>query len=176
MLAMGNAAQRFERDLDTFTTGAVAVLIRPTPEQTHSQTKAEVERALTSVDRTRYKFDVNIDDTGHAWAVMQAERLPELASGAAQLGEAFGAMGMGDRIIAAVFPLRWRDPAQDRDRRLYWVYQPRLAGFTPFVPDPDQGAEARDHNLEVRMESAVRRDLPTFHQTSEWYPIWGMPV
>ena len=176
MLAMGSVAERFERDLDTFTAGEVAVLIRPTTDQTPGQTKAEVERALSSVDRTRFKFDVSMDDTGHAWAVMKAERLSELATGAAQLGESFGALGMGDRIVAAVFPFRWHDSIQDRDRRLYWVYQPRLAGFTPFVPDPEQGTEARDHALEVRMESAVRRDLPTFKETSEWYPIWGMPI
>jgi hypothetical protein len=176
MLAMGNATQRFERDLDTFTTGEVAVLVRPTAEQTHSQTKAELERALTGVDRTRFKFEVSMDDTGHAWAVMKAEHLNELAAGAAQLGEAFGALGLGERVIAAVFPFRWRDTIANKDRRLYWVYQPRIAGFTPFVPDPDQGTEARDHNLEVRMESAVRRDLPTFPETTEWYPIWGMPV
>ena len=176
MLAMGTATPRFERDLDTFATGEVGVLVRPTPDQTHSQTKAEMERALTGIDRTRYKFEVTIDDTGHAWAVMRAEHLTELASGAAQLGEAFGRLGMGDRIIAAVFPFRWRDTVANRDRRLYWIYQPRLASFTPFVPDPEQGAEARDHTLEQRMESAVRRDLPTFQQTTEWYPIWGMPV
>lgn len=176
MLAMGNAEQRFERDLDTFTSGEVGVLIRPTSDQTPSQTRAEVERALTSIDRTRFKFDVTIDDTGHAWAAMKAEHLPELASGAAQLGEAFGSMGMGDRIVAAVFPFRWRDTVQERDRKLYWVYQPRLAAFTPFVPDADQVEESRDHSLEVRMESAVRRDLPTFQETSEWYPIWDMPL
>ena len=176
MTAMGLATTRLERDFDTFTMGTVAVLVRPGTDQTHTQTKAEVERALTGVDRTKYHFEVTIDDTGHAWAVMKGEVLSELAAAMVQAGQVFTTAGLNDRVVAVVYPFRWRDTVQGRDRRLYWIFQPRLSGFTPFVPDGEPGSEQRDHNLEVRMEGAIRRDLPTHQDVSEWYPIWGMPV
>jgi hypothetical protein len=84
--------------------------------------------------------------------------------------------GLGARVMAAVWPFRWRDTTANEDRRIYWIYQPRLKGYTPFVPLGDPESRERDHPLEIRMEEAIRRDLPTHRQVSDWYPIWGMPV
>ena len=176
MAAMGGNSERFVQQLDTTTTGEVAVLVRPSPDQSHTQTKAELERALTGMDRTKHHFDVTVDEVGHGWVILKNEHLPELAQGAAQMGDVFAAAGLGERVVAAVFPFRWHDATKQRDQRIYWLYQPRIRAFTPFVPEGDPSNERRDHDLEVRMEAAIRRELPTERQTAEWFPIWGMPV
>ncbi len=173
---MGRNSERFEQQLDTVTTGEVAVLVRPTEDQSHTQTKAELERALTGMDRARYHFDVTVDEMGHGWVILKGEHLPELSQGVASMGDIFAEAGLGERVVAAVFPFRWHDSTAQQDRRIYWLYQPRIRGFTPFVPDGDLSHERRHHDLEVRMEAAIRRDLPTERKTSEWFPIWGMPV
>jgi hypothetical protein len=175
MDAMGRNAERMEQQLDTFTTGEMGVLVRPTEDQSHTQTKAELERALTGMDRTKHHFDVTVDEMGHGWVILKGERLQDLALGAAQMGDVFAAAGLGDRVVAAVFPFRWHDATNQRDRPIYWLYQPRIRGFTPFVPEGDLSNERRDHDLEVRMEAAIRRELPTERQMAEWFPIWGMP-
>ena len=174
--AMGRASPRLERQLDTLTTGEVGVLVRPSSDQTPSQAKAEVERAITAVDRIRFTFDVMSDDTGHAWVILKDRQLENLAAGTAQVGEALTSSGLGERVVAAVFPFRWRDNQLAQDRKIYWIYQPRLQAYTPFAPVGDSSREERDHPFELRMESAIRRDLPTYRRTEEWYPIWGMPV
>ena len=176
MVAMAAVTTRLEQQLDTTSTGEAGVLLQPTEEQSPTQTKAEMERALTGMDRTRFHFDVTVDETGYAWAIIKGDALPDLATGIAQMGQVLAASGLGDRVMATVFPFTWRDSTQQKDRRIYWIYQPRLKGFTPFVPEGDPSNEQRDHELELRMELAIRRDLPTFRQTSEWYPIWGMPL
>lgn len=176
MGSMGGATERLEKQLDTVTTREAAVLVRPTKEQLPTQTRAEIERALTGMDRTRFRFDVTVDDTGYGWAIVKGAVLGDVAAGISQMGDVFTASGLGDRVMAAVFPFMWRDSVHQRDRKIYWLYQPRVRGFTPFVPDGDPTREKRDHELEIRMETAIRRDLPTFRDTSEWYPIWGMPI
>jgi hypothetical protein len=176
MEAIGRNSERFEQQLDTATTGEVGILVRPTDDQSHTQTKAEMERALTGMDRTRHHFEVTIDETGHGWAILKDDSLVVLAQGAAQMGDVLAQAGLGERVMAAVFPFRWHDSVNQTDRRIYWLYQPRIRSFTPFVPDGDISHERRDHDLEIRMEAAIRRDLPTERQTAEWFPIWGMPI
>jgi hypothetical protein len=176
MTAMGSVADRLEQQLDTVTTGEVAVLVRPEADQSHTQTKAELERALTGMDRTRYHFDVTIDEVGHGWVILRGDRLQDLAQGVGQMGDVFTAAGLDDRVVAAVFPMRWHDATNQLYRPIYWLYQPRIQGFTPFVPDGDPSHERRDHDLEIRMEAAIRRELPTERQTAEWFPLWGMPI
>lgn len=176
MGAMGNSGERLEKQLNTVTTREAAVLIRPTDDQSANQTKAEIERALTGMDRTRFRFDVTVDESGYGWAIVKGAVLSDVAAGISQMGAVLTASGLNDRVMAAVFPFMWRDSVNHRERKIYWLYQPRVRGFTPFVPDGDPSREERDHDLELRMETAIRRDLPTYRDTSEWYPIWGMPL
>ena len=172
--AMARATTRLEDDLDTTTTGSVGVLVRPIGEQSATQAKAEVERATTEVDRTRHQFEITTDNEGHAWVIVRAGNLPALASGAAAVGEALAGAGLADRVMAAVYPFHWTD-GEERRHTIYWIYQPRLKSYTPFVPDDDPEGKGRDHQLELRVEQAIRRTLPTNHDIRQWYPIWGMP-
>jgi hypothetical protein len=173
--AMSRATARFEGELETTTTGEAGVLVRPSGEESAIQMKAELERATATVDRTRYRFDVTTDEEGHGWAIVRGGSLPEIANGTAAIGEALNAAGLAERVMAAVYPFRWTD-AEGRKRTIYWIYQPRLKSYTPFVPDSNAGEKERDHPLEIRMEDAVRRSLPTHRDVGEWYPIWGIPI
>lgn len=168
--AMGRAGQRLEQDFETRTTGRAGVLVRPSPDQDGRQAKAEVERALGGLRSSEARFDIEIDDTDHPWVVVREDGLLELAAATKVIGTALAAGGLSDRVVAAVYPFRWRE------QQVYWLYQPRLRAYTPFAPlGSDEGSE-RDHPLELRMEAALRKALPTSRQISEWYPIWGMPL
>ena len=175
MASMSQAAPKFEQQFDTTTTGEAGVLVRPVEDQTMAQTKAEIERALSGMDRTQFRTEVTVDEQGHGWAIIKSPNLQELAAGIAQMGDVLLAAGLGERVVAAVYPFNWMDANAARNRVIYWVYQPRIRSFTPFAPDGAPSNRERSTDLEVRMEGAVRRLLPTARQTTEWYPIWGMP-
>jgi len=102
MAAMARNSDRLAQQLNTVTTGKVGVLVRPTEDQSHTQTRAELERALTGMDRTRHHFNVTVDEMGHGWVILKGEDLHELAQGAAQMGDVFATAGLGDRVVAAV--------------------------------------------------------------------------
>lgn len=171
--AMGRAAPVFEQALDTYSTGKAGVLVRPGPDQDAPQAKAELERALAHLTSSEARWDVEMDssENAHPWVVVRDSALPALASAVRAVGESLVAVGIGPRVLAAVYPFTWNE------RRIYWIYQPRIKAFTPFVPAPeDDEPEKRDHPLELRMEQASRRDIPTSRAIKEWYPIWGMPL
>ena len=168
--AMGRAAERLEREFETVTTGEVGVLVRPNADQDPDAAKAEVGAALSALSSSDARFDVVSDGDGHPWVVVRGEGLPELAAATEVIGTALEAGGLGDRVIAAIYPFKWKE------RRVYWMYQPRVRAYTPFAPLGGDEDSERDHPLELRMEAALRKTLPTARQISEWYPIWGMPV
>ncbi len=168
--AMGRAAQRLEQEFQTVTTGRVGVLVRPNAGQDPEAAKADVDAALSSLSSSEARFDVVMDGAEHPWVVIRGDGLPELAAATEVIGTALEAGGLGDRVIAAIYPFRWKE------RRVYWMYQPRVRAYTPFAPLGEAEDSERDHPLELRMEAALRKMLPTARQISEWYPIWGMPI
>jgi len=169
---MAEVAVIFEQQLDTYTTHEAGVLVRPSEDQSAAQLKAEIERAMTATDRTKIRYGVETDDysTSHAWLVLRENALADLAGVVAAVGEAFESGGVIGRVVAVVYPFTWSH------RRVYWIYQPRIQAYTPFAPAEGNRDQERDHPLEVRMESAIRRKLPTSRDITNWYPIWGMPV
>ena len=168
--AMGRAAERLEKEFQTVTTGRVGILVRPSADQAPEAAKAEVSDALGSVSSSDARFDIATDDSGHPWVVIRGDGLPELAAATGVIGTALEEGGLGDRVIAAIYPFSWKE------RRGYWMYQPRVRAYTPFAPLGSDEDSERDHPLELRMEAALRKTLPTAKAISEWYPIWGMPI
>ena len=170
--ALARSAQVFEEVLDTYATGSAGVLVRPAEDQDAVQAKAELERALAhlrSMDAPRWSVMLDDSEHPHPWVVVQGDGLTALANSMRVVGETLVAAGIGQRVLAAVYPFTWKE------QRIYWIYQPRIQAFTPFAPAPDGPPETRDHTLELRMEQAARRDIPTSRAIKEWYPIWGLP-
>ena len=170
--AMAQLAQKLQNGLVTFTTGQAGLIIRPPASPPPGcDTAVEVESALRR-DGTLLSvaYRVQADDHNHAWVIAEAEKLDALARSLGSASEALQAQGVGERLLAAVFPFTWMDS------RLYWVCHPKTGRYTPFLPKGDPQDQLRDYPLEVRMEKALRKDLPTERDVTEWYPLWGIPI
>lgn len=168
--AMGRSTTRLQQEFETFTTGQMGILVRPGQDQDGPMAQAELERALGTNEALRsYGYHVQLDSGGFPWVVIRAEGLVALTTAADAAGDALARTGLTSRTIAGVFPFTWKD------QRLYWVYQPRVQGFSPFVPLGKTEEEERDHPLEVRMARAMEKSIPVVKDTAEWYPVWDMP-
>ena len=168
--AMGAITQRLEQEFDTFTTGQAALIVQPdssSPEGIVPQ----IESALSGHDSLMAVHRrVQPDNEGHAWVVVDSERLAGLADAVLRTAEALQERGLGERLLAAVFPFTWQE------RRLYWICHLTSGRYTPFVAMANNDERLRDYPVEVRMEAALQGELPTERDTSRWYPIWGMPI
>lgn len=170
--AMARATEVFEQVLDTYTTGKAGVLVRPSEDQDAIQAKAELERALAhlkSADGPQWDVVLDGSEHPHPWVIVRDPGLSALANSTRIVGETLVSVGIGPRVLAAVYPFTWKE------QNIYWIYQPRIGAFTPFAPAKDGEPETRDHPLELRMEQASRKDIPTSRAIKEWYPIWGLP-
>ncbi len=157
---------------------------------TRSPPKPRPRSSELSPSLAVWRAALDNSESPHPWVIVSAEDLPALAASTRAVGEALARAGLGPRVLAAVYPFRWKsvDPATETEaeRKIYWVYQPRIRAFTPFAPtippgdtdgaSPEGDEPERDHSLELRMEKATRPDLPTSSDVKEWYPVWGMPL
>ena len=168
--AMAIAAPRLQGELETLATGQAALLVRPGEASPAAGTAAEVEAALAaSPPAPTADVRVQADADGHAWVVVGAGKLEELAGALGRAAEALKAKGLEERILAAVFPFTWKET------HLYWICRFKTGRYSPFATVP--GSEhLRDYPLEMRMEAVLRKDLPTERDITQWYPIWGMPI
>ena len=169
--AMAQASPVLQDDLETVTTGQAALLIQPAKESAGGNTAAEVESALArtmwlSVAGVR----VQTDAEQHAWVVGEAGSLGELVSLLQRVSTALQAEGLEQRILAAVFPFAWKQ------RRLYWLCRSRTGRYSPFAAVEESPQPLRDYPLELRMEAALRKYLPTERDLSQWYPLWDIPL
>jgi hypothetical protein len=170
MAAMGETAPLLEQQLETYSVGRMGILVRPSADQNGSLVKAELERAMGTSEAARSQgYHLELDATDHAWIVLEASNLQELMTAAQTAGETLVRTGIGERVIAGVIPFRWKE------RVIFWLYQPRLQGFTPFAPNGKTEEEERDHELEVRMAAAMDKKIPVVKDLGLWYPVWDLP-
>ena len=169
--AMAQAGPMLQNDLETTTTGQAALLVQPATDAASEGTAAEVETALSktmwlAVDRVRVRTDAQ----RHAWVIGEAGKLEELVVLLQRISATMETEGLGQRILAAVFPFAWKQ------RRLYWLCRSKTGRYSPFVVVDDSSQPLRDYPLELRMEAAVRKYLPTERDLSQWYPLWDIPI
>lgn len=169
---MAQLARKLQDELGTSTTGQAGLIVRPSAAPPEGgDTATEVENALHG-DGTLFgvAYRVQADDHDHAWVIAEAETLDALTRSLERASGALQVQGVGERLLAAVFPFTWMDT------RLYWICHPKTGRYTPFVPKGDPQDQLRDYPLEVRMEKALRKDMPTERDVTEWYPLWGLPI
>lgn len=148
--------------------GRAAVLVRKS-DAAADQSADDISGILRAAFGLSFiDYETKMDEQGYVWAMVKGPGFASAVSSVQRIGARLYEKGLGDRILAAVFPFAWSG------KQLYWIYQPKLGKFTPFLPVPQQ-QRLRDHIMEVRAEEAVRKLLPTEPDVRQWYPLWGMP-
>jgi hypothetical protein len=169
--AMALLASKLQNELETITTGQVGLIVRPAKSPPSDGIAAEIEDALSDrVTNVGVRYHIQTDEQYHVWVVIEAEELELLVHSLRRITEALRERGLGDRVLAAVFPFTWMGQS------LYWICPIKTGRYTPFATTGAAEDRLRDYPLELRMETALRKDLPTERDVSLWYPLWGMPI
>ena len=159
-----------ENELDTHHGGQVGLITKPESGQEPASAEQQLRRLLDADPQAHWlRYDIFSDDMGMQWVVVRGPSLESLTRDTQTVGRALEGHGFERRIVGVVFPFTWQK------RRQYWIYQYRIGRFTPFAPTGEPEQHLRDTDLEVRMEKALRKHLPTDKHSSEWHPVWWMP-
>ena len=128
---------------------------------------------------TKTAFEIQDDEHGMRWIVMEDGNFSDLVSSVYTVGNAMGANAAGTNLLAAVFELYFTGAVDDNSfrsgLRTYWIYRYDRKAFYPFVPTGDSTGE-RDKPTEVSLASRARRQGMSIERNmEEWMGLWGIP-
>lgn len=142
--------------------------------------KQELDPVLYSgPGATKTAFEIQDDEQGMRWIVMEDGDFSDLVSSVYTVGNAMGANGAASNLLAAVFELYFTGAVDDNSfrsgLRTYWIYRYDRQSFYPFVPTGDATGE-RDKPTEVSLASRARRQGMVIERNmEEWMGLWGIP-
>jgi hypothetical protein len=128
---------------------------------------------------TKTAFNIQDDDRGMRWVVLEDGNFGDLVSSVYTVGNAIGANGGADNLLAAVFELYFTGTVEDNTYRsglrTYWIYRYDRKAFYPFVPTGDSEGD-RDRPTEARLGQDLRKHgLAIEKSLTEWMGLWGIP-
>jgi len=128
---------------------------------------------------TKTAFEIEDDDRGMRWVVLEDGNFNDLVSSVYTVGNAIGLNGGSDNLLAAVFELYFTGTVEDNTYRsglrTYWIYRYDRKAFYPFVPTGENEGE-RDRPTEARLGHDLRKHgLAIEKSLTEWMGLWGIP-
>jgi hypothetical protein len=128
---------------------------------------------------TKTAFEIEDDDRGMRWIVLEDGNFSDLVSSVYTVGNAIGVNGAEDNLLAAVFELYFTGTVEDNTYRsglrTYWIYRYDRKAFYPFVPTGDNEGD-RDRSTEARLGQDLRKHgLAVEKSLTEWMGLWGIP-
>jgi len=128
---------------------------------------------------TKTSFEVEDDDRGMRWIVLEDGNFSDLVSSVYTVGNAINMNDGADNLLAAVFELYFTGTVEDNTyrsgTRTYWIYRYDRKAFYPFVPTGENEGE-RDRPTEARLGMDLREHGLTIEKSlTEWMGLWGIP-
>ena len=142
--------------------------------------KIELNEVLYVGDgATKTAFDIEDDDRGMRWIVLEDGKFGDLVSTVYTVGNAIGMNDGADNLLAAVFELYFTGTVEDNTYRsglrTYWIYMYDRKAFYPFVPTGESEGD-RDRLTEARLGHYLRKHGLTVEKSlTEWMGLWGIP-
>ncbi len=123
--------------------------------------------AGTAAD-TGTKIKTHDDEYGYRWLVLEDPDFDDLVVAINTVSSQLESAGYGDRVLAAVFAF------EENGRPLYFIYNFKRGAYYPFVPS--RGAQERDTERELRLQSQLGAELPWEADMARWFPLWDIPL
>lgn len=170
LFAMSTAYVTMETAMGLRSAGRAAIVFQPLATADFDGIVRDMEEVVrgtgsdagTTVDRSD-------DEYGYRWMVLSDPDFDDLVVGVNAVSGALEGGGYGERILCAVFAFR-----DERDQRVYWIYNYKRGSFYPFVPAG--GAQQRDTERELRLKAQIGAELPLEAELERWFPLWGIPI
>ncbi|HUZ01166.1 MAG TPA: hypothetical protein VMU89_12515 [Thermomicrobiaceae bacterium] len=168
LFAMATAYVTLESQLGFKPGSQSGITFKPVESAYFDQMSGELNDLLTiSTKETGTQFKTLTDKYAYRWIVFSASQFEDLVATIHVVSEELVANQFGEQLLAAVFRFTTGD-----GKPFYWLYNYKRGTFYPFVPSGDHG---RDNALELRLSSAMEKELPMEAELEHWYPLWDIP-
>lgn len=152
--------------------GRAGLVFRPVSTQEFQEIAKELQELLKLAgEEMESKFETNEDEYNYQWFLFSDPDGEDLVTLVHLAAQTLSESGFGGQLLAAVF--RFQDENRHEKGPLYLVFNYKQGKFYPFLP---QGNKKRNEAEEMRVYSALERELPWEKDLNNWYPLWGCPV
>jgi hypothetical protein len=170
LFAMTTAQVTLDTGLGLKHKGATAIVFQPLETADFDGILKETEELLSAEGQdTGTALESSADEYGYRWLIFRDPDFEDLVVALNTISTQLQESGYGDRLLAAVFPF-----ADDKGRKIYFIYNFKRGGYYPFIPAP--GDQARDSEGELRLKAQVGAELPFEEDITRWFPLWEIPV
>jgi hypothetical protein len=169
LFAISTAEITLESQLNLKPSDRAGITFRPVESSFFDQLTSELNDLLKiSTKDTGTTYETRTDEFGFRWVLLQDPQFEDLVATIHIVSETLVEHQFGEQLLAAVFRF-----TSAENQPVYWFYSYKRGTFYPFVPSGRE--RKRDNARELRVSSAMQRELPIEPELERWYPMWGVP-
>lgn len=174
LFAMSTAQLTLETDQHLTAAGSAALCFKGVASGPFAEILRDLDQLLQLAGRddalTVKPFD---DQLGYRWLIFTGKDFQSLVTTIHVASQTLLERGYGSQLLFAIF--RFDD---DQSHPVYWIYNYKRGTFYPFVPRPDSHnpMRTRDNAEEMRLATAIGKELPVEQELERWFPVWDLPM
>jgi hypothetical protein len=174
LFAMSTAQITLETEQQLTPAGAAAMCFRGIASGPFSQIQSQLDQLLEVAEHTEnVKYRAEKDSFGYSWLVFSSPDFQSLVTTLHVASRTLLDEGYGSQLLFAIFAFR-----KQAGGTMYWIYNYKRGTFYPFVPvtDSHDPQRRRDNAEEMRIATAMSKEMPIEDQYEFWYPVWDLPL
>ena len=173
LFAMSTAQVAMETEQALTPAGTAAMCFKGIASGPFSQIQRDLDQLLNVVaksDSVAYK--PYKDELGYSWLIFTSSDFQGQVTTLHMASSTLLDQGYGTQLLFAIFAFKNAD-----GHSMYWIYNYKRSTFYPFVPQTDSHdtMRRRDNSEEMRLATALGKELPMEQELERWYPVWDLP-
>jgi len=173
LFAMSTAQLALVTEQNLTTTGTAAICFKKIASGPFAALQTELGQLL---DLTGKDDALTVkpyqDDMGYDWFIFTGANFQALVTTLHVASQTLIEKGYDSQLLFAIFPF-----TRPSGAKMYWMYNYKRGFFYPFVPSKDthDRMRQRDNPEEMRLATAIGKELPVEQEFERWYPAWDLP-
>ncbi len=177
LFAISTAQITLEAEQSLTPTGTAAMCFKNITSGPFTKLQQDLDAMLKLSDKTTQgdtsaKYRAYKDDLGYSWLIFESADFQTLVTTIHVSSRTLLDEGYDSQLLFAIFDFK-----AESGSHVYWIYNYKRGFFYPFVPQQDSHDKLRRRNNpeELRLASAMTKDLPVEQEIERWYPVWDLP-
>jgi len=174
LFAMSTAQVALESEQRLEPTGSAGICFRGIESGPFGLLQADLEQLLKIAGKdeqvTMKSFE---DELKYRWFVFTSSDFQALVATIHIVSQTLIEKGYDTQLLFAIFAFK-----NAGGKPIYWVYNYKRGTFYPFVPQTDSHDKTRQRNNpeEMRLATAIGKELPVEQDFQFWYPVWDLQL
>ncbi|MBF6591676.1 MAG: hypothetical protein IVW57_14280 [Ktedonobacterales bacterium] len=174
LFAMSTAQITLETEQHLTPTGKAGICFKSVASAPFTEIQHDLEQLLQiSARDDQMTIRPFTDELAYRWFLFESKDFQGLVTTLHVASQTLIEKGYDSQLLFALFSFR-----TERSSSVYWIYNYKRGLFYPFVPQSgsDDPQHRRDNAEEMRLATAIGKELPVEQELERWYPVWNLPL